>query len=189
MEVRTLAVEDLLSLLCVHGAKHFWQRLSWISDIAELLRSHPELDWGRARELARELDCERMLFLGLYLAGDLLGTNLPEEILVHQREERLLHSLAGQVCARLFWNPSIEPGVIGRCRFRIRMRERLWDGLRYSLRLAVTPTEEDWALLPLPDRLNSLYYVIRPLRLLSKYGISLGRRSVPKNHLGGTHIA
>src|SRR5262249_34206474 len=180
-EVHTFPAEDLLSLLCVHGAKHFWQRLSWISDIAELLRSHPGLDWGRTRELARELDSERMLFLGLYLAWDLLGANLSEEILADQREERVLHSLAGRVCAKLFWNPATEPGVIERCGFRIRMRERLWDGLRYSLRMAVTPTEEDWALLPLPDRLNSLYYVIRPLRLLKKYGMSLGRRSRPKN--------
>ncbi|HJY88390.1 MAG TPA: nucleotidyltransferase family protein [Candidatus Acidoferrales bacterium] len=185
-EVHTFPAEDLLSLLCVHGAKHFWQRLSWISDIAELLRSHPGLDWGRTRELARELDCERMLFLGLYLARDLLGANLSEEILADQREERVLHSLAGRVCAKLFWNPATEPGVIERCGFRIRMRERLWDGLRYSLRMAVTPTEEDWALLPLPDRLNSLYYVIRPLRLLKKYGMSLGRRSRPKNMVGST---
>lgn len=180
-EIRTLAVEDLLPLLCVHGAKHFWQRLSWIADIAELLRRHPGVNWSRTRQLARDLDCERMLFLGLYLARDLLGANLVEEACAGAREERVLRSLAAGVRVQLFSDPGVEPGVIGRGVFRIRMRERRWDGLRYWFRMAMTPTEEDWALVSLPDPLRSLYYVIRPLRLLRKYGMSAARRPVLKH--------
>jgi len=183
-EIRTLAVEDLLPLLCVHGAKHFWERLSWISDIAGLLHRHPGIHWPRARKLARDLSCERMLFLGLYLAVDLLRANPAEEALAGAREEPVLHWLAARVCAQLFSNPPAEPAGIERCLFRIRMRERLWDGLRYWLRMAVTPTEEDWALLPLPDRLRSLYYMVRPLRLLGKYGLTAARRPVLKNATG-----
>ena len=183
-EIRTLAVEDLLPLLCVHGAKHFWQRLSWISDIAELLHRYPGINWPRTRKRARDLGCERMLFLGLYLAVDLLGANPAEEALAGAREERVLHWLAARVRAQLFSNPPVEPAGIERCVFRIRMRERLWDGLRYWLRMAVTPTEEDWALLPLPDPLRSLYYVVRPLRLLGRYGLTPARRPVLKNATG-----
>ena len=43
--VRTLAPEDLLLILCVHGAKHYWSKLGWICDVAELLRVHPGLKW------------------------------------------------------------------------------------------------------------------------------------------------
>jgi hypothetical protein len=38
------AVEDLLLLLCAHGALHLWTRLDWIQDVARLLVLHPELD-------------------------------------------------------------------------------------------------------------------------------------------------
>ena len=37
--VRSLAREDLLLLLCVHGAKHHWSRLGWICDVAALLQA------------------------------------------------------------------------------------------------------------------------------------------------------
>ncbi|HEY9401144.1 MAG TPA: nucleotidyltransferase family protein, partial [Pyrinomonadaceae bacterium] len=33
-QINALAPEDLLLSLCVHGAKHVWERLSWIADIA-----------------------------------------------------------------------------------------------------------------------------------------------------------
>ena len=31
--------EDLLLILCMHGAKHLWKNLGWICDVAELLRA------------------------------------------------------------------------------------------------------------------------------------------------------
>src|SRR3712207_8653927 len=34
-----------LLILCVHGTKHIWGRLSWICDVAELLRTQPDMDW------------------------------------------------------------------------------------------------------------------------------------------------
>jgi len=33
-EVPVLSLEDELVLICVHGAKHFWERLMWIADVA-----------------------------------------------------------------------------------------------------------------------------------------------------------
>src|SRR5260370_39215060 len=33
----TFSAEDALSLLCVHGSKHFWERLMWVADIAALV--------------------------------------------------------------------------------------------------------------------------------------------------------
>src|SRR5262249_12933710 len=67
-KVATLAPEDLLLFLCVHGAKHLWARLVWVCDIAELIRTHPALDWVRVARQARRLRGERMLLLGLCLA-------------------------------------------------------------------------------------------------------------------------
>src|SRR5438105_3870171 len=60
-EVKTLAPEDLLVALCVHGTKHFWERLAWVCDVAELLNSNPGLDWQLALGLARASHVERML--------------------------------------------------------------------------------------------------------------------------------
>src|SRR5437867_3029022 len=36
-ELLTLALDDVLLVLCAHGAKHSWSRLGWLCDIARLL--------------------------------------------------------------------------------------------------------------------------------------------------------
>ena len=43
--IACLPPEDLLLFLCAHGAKHIWERLLWLCDVREVLRSHPDLDW------------------------------------------------------------------------------------------------------------------------------------------------
>jgi hypothetical protein len=79
-EVRGLAPEYLLIILCVHGSKHAWERLKWIADVAELLRAQ-QLNWKRVFSTATKWKCRRMLLLGLELANRLMETPLPPDVL------------------------------------------------------------------------------------------------------------
>lgn len=169
--------EDLLLILCQHGSKHKWKRLDWICDVAELLRVHPEMEWGSVRERARRLGCQRMLFLGLCLAEDLLGAVFPEEVSKRMRTDRVVPSLVAQIRDRLFTEADDFPLTREHRLFRHRMRERLRDRLPFFLYYLpsylgrrLTPTAEDRELLPLPECLAFLYYLLRPFRLVTKYG-------------------
>ena len=178
-EVMTLHPENLLLILCVHGGKHGWERLGWICDIAELIRIRNAMDWRTVMDQARALKSERMLFLGLYLASDLLGAPLPEEIKAKIHSDPAVKSLATQVSERLF--REVPPGVLEGWRFQVKMRDRLRDGCRYCFGLVMTPTGLELTLMPLPAVLFPLYYVIRPMRLLVKHGgrmLKLGARSL-----------
>src|SRR5262249_41515449 len=66
-----LGPEDMLLMLCVHGSKHFFRRLEWVCDIAELLAAHPSLHWDEVIARAERLKAKRMLFFGLTLAAEL----------------------------------------------------------------------------------------------------------------------
>lgn len=178
-EVLTFSLEDSIWILCVHGSKHFWDRLLWISDIAELAQHPQGVNWERAEEEAHRLGCERMFFLGLYLASDVLGARLPEEVLRRAQTSPTVRSLAAGVRRKLFRRSRSIPGIPQRFFFRLRMRENLWDGARYCLRLATTPTEEDWSPARLPGLLTPLYSVLRPVRLLRRYGLGLAPRTEP----------
>jgi len=101
--VLTLWPEDLLLILCIHGSKHLWERLSGICDVAELIRGGREMDWERITEQAAALGGERMFFLGHYLASDLLGAALPEEVLQKAKADLMAKILAREVHERLFW--------------------------------------------------------------------------------------
>ena len=169
-DVLALAGEDLLLVLCAHGAKHLWGCLGWVCDVAELLRAQPAMNWAWVVDEARSLRCERILLLGLLLAHDLLEAPVPEDLLRRARSLPVLRALAAQVWGLMFpetggrlWG--LENGL-----FQLRVRERPWDGLRYTLSLALTPTVADWTSLRVPASFSFLYYLSRPVRLAMKYG-------------------
>ncbi|HZG54598.1 MAG TPA: nucleotidyltransferase family protein [Pyrinomonadaceae bacterium] len=164
-QVNALAPEDLLLSLCVHGAKHLWERLSWIADIAQLLEVHPDLNWEGLLERARRTGTERMLLLGLHVAHDLLGARVPAQVGERMQADREIVRLADQIYARLFGGEHEAGGMSGYFMFQLKARRRLRDKLNYC-RYVVSPTEEDLTLLPLPAPLSFIYYLLRPLRML-----------------------
>jgi hypothetical protein len=154
----------------VEGAKDLWGGLGRICDIAELIRHHREMHWQYVMEQAEGLGAKRMLLLALYLAHDYLGAALPEEVLLWLQVDPVVKSLAAKIRQRLFPTDQDEPGLLERCLFQLRMRERLQDRIRYCFRLTLTPTLGDWQFLPLPESLSCFYYLVRPVRLACKYG-------------------
>ena len=171
----SLSPEDLLLILCMHGSGHGWGRLNWICDVAELTRVHPEMDWDQIMKQARLLGSERMLFLGLFLANDLLGAALPEKVLPGIEADPVVRSLAAQVREQLFREVHSRPGVLQPCLFHLKVRERLRDRVWYCLNLTTTLTVGDWAFLSLPAFLFFLHYLLRPIRLVGKYGLNLSK--------------
>jgi len=169
-DVPTFAPEDLLSALCVHGSKDFWERISWITDVAELIQKQPDLDWDAAFRTAESLRVERMFHIGLALADDLLQAPMPEEIRKRVRRDSEPLAVAREVGERTLSRNLSGVSAGNRMRFRQRMVRGLLAGWRYSLRLAMIPAEEDWEMVQLPGPLAPLYLVLRPLRLLQKYG-------------------
>ncbi len=169
-EIFTFQVEDLLPVLCIHGAKDFWERFSWVADISELIQGHPELDWDKVMSRTASLNALRMLALGLLLANTVLDAPLPREILRRVQQDRVAGEVAAEVRQRLLSRESRRLYAAGLFRFRRRMLPGTLEGWRYAMRLAVVPAEEDWLMMRLPRPLAPLYIALRPLRLLRKYG-------------------
>jgi len=168
----TFSVEDLLVMLCVHGAKHFWERLAWIVDIAQLVTVR-EVDWKLLSEIAAERKCSRLLMLGLYLAYEVVGAPLPESVLQRARSDSRVAWLASRVIEQLAARTSdAGVGLWPRAMFRFRSCDNYWNGLNQLFRLTVSPTESDRETVRLPGGLSYLYAIVRPFRLLGRYGWS-----------------
>ncbi len=170
--IPTLRAEDALVILSIQLAKDSWGesqlRLSKVCDIAELLRSQRDLNWGMVESTSSELGCRRMLDVGLGVTARLLGSNpasVPIDPIVSVRRARLEE----HTIAKLFEARGTTPrGLMPSNRFHFGIRERLRDKLHpYMLDLSVRlkPNERDFALLPLPASLRHLYYLLRPIRL------------------------
>lgn len=183
-QVLTLPLNDLLLYLCMHGSKHRWQRLAWISDIAELIRSHPGIDWELVMEQSGMLGCKRALNLGLLLASDLLGAAIPGQILQDAQADRVAKSLAAHADEWLFSEPNDSLGLFNWYRYQIRMKERWRDKIRlyfdyFRFHLGIIkPNAKDHTFLPLPASLSFLSYLLRPLRLITQYGVARSKAKI-----------
>jgi hypothetical protein len=168
-EVPALAPEDELILICIHGAKHFWERLCYVADVAAFV-SNQALDWARVQSAAEEVGGERMLCVGLRVAADALGASLPASVAKRVRSDPTVDRLAGQITRWLPAAGSAPPGIFERAVFRMRMRGGIFSGPAYLFRLSFSPTEDDWVKDPENKRHWFLDAVGRPFRLARKYG-------------------
>lgn len=172
---RVLSTEDHLLLLCLHGAKHRWERLLWIVDVAELVRSGAGLDWKMLGGEAERLHARRALYSGLGLARDLLGAGIPEEAGRIVDGDRGIKSLVREAMDGLMRGEgsSSRVGALRKASFQIRSLDKVRERIRFCLLWLLLPNLNDWMWVRLPDRAFGLYWAVRPVRLLLQYGRSI----------------
>jgi hypothetical protein len=170
-DVPALSVEDELLLISIHGAKHFWERLLWIADVAALV-THSPIDWDLVATIAGEADAQRMLRLALLLAVNVAGATLPDAVRKSVESDAGAVRLANQCADRL---PRVDDhplSLFQRAVFRIKMRGGGIPGLTYLMRLSLSPTEEDWLADSSNEKQSPFSAIERPLRLARKYSRS-----------------
>ncbi len=170
-----LPPEELLMILCVHGAKDFWGRLIWVCDVVELIHRHPGLNWGRLTALADRTGGLRMLLVGLRLARDLFGRVLPDDIGKMIKDDPMVGRLTRWVKDRLCGLDESPLNFYKKYAFYFRIRERARDRVEYLFRMIITGLLIEWRPLRLPRSFLPLYYMLRPFRLAKKHGITLMR--------------
>jgi hypothetical protein len=185
--VRTLAPADHLLYLCAHGAKHGWQVLGGICDLAELIRasSHtssqtssqePSIDWDELSARAERAGARRALGLGMLLAHRLLDAVVPAEVLEAARREPAVVR-AARSFVRYVSDPSDDgPGFYQRWSVPLRVIAEPGARMRYLAARALLPSADDREFLRLPPVLHPLYYLLRPVRVALKEGPAAVRR-------------
>jgi len=127
--VSTFSPEDTLLFQCMHAAKDAYYRLGHICDLAELLRTHPDLDVATVLERAHALRSEQMVLLGLRLSHTVLDAPLPSPIRRRVLEHEAAAQLARRVQQALFHARHGVPRLLHLIPFHLRVRDRTRDGL------------------------------------------------------------
>jgi Uncharacterised nucleotidyltransferase len=171
LTVSILPWEITLLYLCAHGTKHRWSRLSWVVDVAEVLRARSEWNWEALLVLAESSGCRRTLFIGLHLAGALLQARIPKQVQSAIREDKMAVSMAAKLEKQMFAardaSPVTRPGW-ERDWFHICTKERWRDKFIYLGYLAswtFQPSDKDRKWVALPRGLHWLYLFLRPVRV------------------------
>ena len=182
--VRTLAPPDLLLILCVHGAKHLWERLLWLSDVAQLLEHTPDLDWDAVLRGAKERGIERMTALGLSLTRDVMGAVLPREVENWLSTQPQALRLASRLRASLLWHrvwppndyaveqeeswdtPDEELPVLQANRLLAQAIDNPWKRAGFFWHIATAPSAIERAQVSLPSGFESLWWLLGPVHAL-----------------------
>jgi hypothetical protein len=159
--------EDLLLILAAHAGKHHWSRLAWVTDVAELMRQHPSLDWDWLLREARRHRCRRIFLISLWLAHQLLDAPVPNAVKLEWKRDRAIAAAGRQVISAM--SKPFADERIHSWSLQWSIRECLRDRVENIVRLVATPTQADREFVRLPDRLHYLYFPIRAVRLTWKY--------------------
>ncbi|HXX24338.1 MAG TPA: nucleotidyltransferase family protein [Terriglobia bacterium] len=181
----TLCREDLFLALCAHGNGHRWVCLKWLLDVAELLRKAQTLDRSRIEEMIKiRPEAAASANVAVTLAHDLLEVTVPPEIerilpatprtraLATAVQEELLskgQSSADEHTTLL----ALEARRVARMKYQAYRIIRYPEGLFREIFVQISPNDRE--LVRLPNRLQFLYHVIRPVRLVVKHCTRLAR--------------
>ena len=172
--ITALSPEILFLYLCMHGAKHYWERLEWIACLPAVVRTYVDMKWFLVVEMARSIGGLRILHLGLLLANQLDPSEATQAPLAMLARDPIAEDLCVTVWDTLFADEiDNSRREAYRFRFYLKARERLWDRLSVVRSTTIRiphPNSDILDRVPLPNSLLFLHYVLGPLRRLKRYG-------------------
>jgi hypothetical protein len=166
--MRVMSDDDLVLFLCLHGLKHGFSRLIWISDLACALESMRNDSAQELGEHAQRQGLEQALLIGCQIVREVLP-QLPSEIETILTESPQAAERARHAVRRLFaegTGATNDPEIWG---FYLQTEE----GVRQRWRRRFTffvPTAADYAWAERHRIYRGLMPALRPFRLLHKYG-------------------
>jgi hypothetical protein len=139
----------------VHAVRHRWQALKWLVDIHDYCSSR-DIDWDRLAAKADRFGWGRALRLTLGICRALFGTAVPGSLVLEAPRWALAQLQGSDAKWKDSWIPA-------------RVLDRRADRLRYVLRLLLRPTILERRVIRLPAPLSLIYYLLRPLRLATRW--------------------
>jgi hypothetical protein len=161
----TLAPEDEVLTLAIHGGKELWWSLKWACDFAAFIARHPDLDWPAVVARAEAQGCRRMLLLAAALARRYFGSTIPPSVLATAAADHATEPMMGRILAQ--WQADKPMGPPDNSTLSID-RMLLHDGimrrLRFMMRTLFLPGPQYLASMALPRGMSFAYI---PLKLVN----------------------
>ncbi|MBS1952673.1 MAG: nucleotidyltransferase family protein [Cyanobacteria bacterium SZAS-4] len=162
--MQTLTSNLSIIVLAAHASKHYWTRLLWVCDIAEMADNWTKynLDWVVVKKLADDMHVTSMVVLALNLANRIFASPLPAFAESGMTPE--LQILMQGVLAKLeTLSTQDEPGMrFLSWKFCVQLLSSFQAKARYVATEVFHPTVADYIRLPLPLPLYKAYYLLHP---------------------------
>lgn len=174
-EIKIFSNEVLLVYLCMHGSKHFWERIEWILDIDKLVRTTTDLNWDKIILLSKLFESSIMLNLGLYLSHKYFNTKIPS-FFIEKTNTKYYQMLEKKVFDSM--NSDIETEFdrnFTSFKFHYYLNDSFILKCKFLYRTFIPLKDTDIYSINLPKYLRIIYFILKPFRLLSKYLLKVFR--------------
>jgi hypothetical protein len=148
-----------------HGAGHGWNRLRWLSDVAEMIDSN-NFDWSIIIKRADQLQMKHALFQAMILCRELMNTTIPEMLAFDVDESRRGRKLAFMAIP-IILDTDESHQVRNIKKYTICFLTGLSPKIRYLL-MHFDPLDEDIQSIKVSDKFFFLYYVVRPFNWMKR---------------------
>jgi hypothetical protein len=160
--------ELLLVYLCMHGSKHKWERIEWITDIDKLLRTSENINWKLVVEISKKYNCNKMLNLGLILSHKLYNTPIHIDF-IEKLEKKYYKETIKYILSEMS-NITISKSEFNKnytsIKFHYNLNENLYDKLYFLKKTFLELSNNDTASFNSNSIL--LHYLMKPIRILKK---------------------
>jgi hypothetical protein len=164
---QSLDPQDLLRMLLFHGRKHRWSRLIWVADIYYILLAMSHDQVQEVWELSIEEDWEYTFLAGVSLAHILYAAQVPTAVGAALDSFCRNHSaITLSSILRLKRGKLSRNQWFFNLAFQIKLERSYIRKFGVMTKRLFMPTVRDLLYIPLPKSLYSLYYLVRPLRIL-----------------------
>jgi hypothetical protein len=160
--VLTMAPEDDILCLAIHGGKEMWCNIKEVCDFAALIGSHPELDWTAILERAHNQGCLRIVLLATALARKYFNSPVPDMVAAAERADPALQPMIDRIIANWQAEHPVGPPDNATISFdRLRLHRAGAPRIRYVARTLFLPGPQYVASIPLPGYLGFAYIPLK----------------------------
>lgn len=161
--------EILLVYLCMHGSKHKWERIEWITDINKLLIKEQNIDWELIFKIAKSYACTKMLYLGIYISYLTYNSSIPKIYLKELEKETYQNMLKHifEEMVKLNKTKSEIEKNLDSVKFHYLLHETFYEKVKFLKKTFFEISDNDTR----SFNSNSLFlhYTMKLFRLLKKY--------------------
>ena len=111
--------------------------MKWVVDVDRCVHTAQGLDWNKLFSTAKTRGWARALRLGLFLAKETCGLELPEVVEIELRRDKSLNSLAKSVASYWYQPDSSQPSYLWKVCYLLNCRDNLSDRVKMVMDYAL----------------------------------------------------
>lgn len=158
-----LSPEDRALLVLVHGTKHGWRRLSWVSDTVSIVQQN--IDWETVMMRAKKYRWRNATIYGLAVVEQLADVTVPDPVKSEMESNRLCLWGAQRTAAYIQNHPEENLGYLEPIATALYLNDELSGAVAEGINELCAPRKADYELIKLPQPLHPMYTFVRVYRV------------------------